>query len=67
MAVYVAFPVCMFATFNTPWFYEDAIYQARLAIQAKRDSGSAEMLKMRLAYEKKENLRRSIEDRDKED
>lgn len=64
MAVYVAFPVIMFATFNQPWFYEDAIYQVRMAIQMKRDEAGVELLRKHLAHAKQENLKRSIENRE---
>ena len=64
MSVYVAFPVAMFAIFNMPVFYEDAIYQARLAIQSRRDEQGADSLKRYLNYVKQENLRRSIEERE---
>ena len=64
MAVYVAFPVIMFATFNQPWFYEDAIYQARMAIQMQRDEASVELLKKQLAHAKQVNLQTNIEKRD---
>lgn len=64
MAVYVAFPVIMFATFNQPWFYEDAIYQARMAIQMKRDEAGVELLKRQLAHAKQVNLQKSIEERE---
>lgn len=64
MFVYVSFPIAMFGIFNTPWFYEDAIYHARLAIQAQRDPNNANLLKNSLTKAKQENLKKRIDERE---
>ena len=66
MAVYIAFPVLMYAIFNQPWFYESAIYEARLAFQKQRDVEGSALLRKSIALTKQDMLRKKIEAREKE-
>lgn len=64
MAVYVGFPVVMFAVFNSAWFYEDAIYQARMAYEKHRDPLASSLMRKSVEIAKQEQLRKKIEERE---
>ena len=62
MALYVSFPVGMFVLFNSPFFYEDAILEARRKMNQFIDHEGAEELRQLIEQRKQEQLTRQIED-----
>ena len=57
----------MYGVFNSPWFYEDAIYQVRLMYQMRKDEAGSAMLRGALADFKKQKLEKSIREREDEE
>lgn len=57
----------MYGVFNSPWFYEDAIYHVRLMYQMRRDEAGSAMLREALANFKQQNLEKSIRERENND
>ncbi|KAI1280877.1 hypothetical protein HDE_13738 [Halotydeus destructor] len=62
MGLYVTFPVGMFVLFNSPMFYEDAIYEARRKWMQSVDTQGCEDLQRTIDERKREKLTRAIEE-----
>lgn len=62
MGLYVSFPVGMFLTFNSPYFYEEAILEGRRSLMRHYDKEGSEDLIAFLKEQQKESMARQIEE-----